>query len=315
MPSLISIKDLEPKTLSFLIGKGLIFKSRTSKTDPFLKNKLIGLLFSVVSTRTRLSFSKAISLAGGNYEFIRLDQLQHVRGESLRDTAEILGQYLDALIIRNYDMTNYGYGREVLNTFKEFSNIPIINALDEIDHPSQVLADLITLKSKWKDDFYKKRILISWGYSRHKKSLGVPHSFLSSAIKLGLKIRFAFPKGYELDEDYIGTANTLGNNIEFSQDLDDACNNVDCIYVKNWKSLKMNSEEEDSYKESLKDNWKITQKHFSISNPHAFYMDCLPSIEEEESTVEVKYGKQSIIFEQARNRIYANQAILEWVFS
>ncbi len=226
---------------------------------------------------------------------------------------------MDALVIRKYDMLNYGEGRNDLIKFCENSTIPIINALDCKDHPSQVLADLITLKERWRNNFRKKTVLLTWGYSRRQKSLGVSHSWLLGASLLGMNLRVAYPKGFDLDPEYVNyaeNASKLNNSsIEFSNDLSEACEGVDCIYAKNWKSLSMTPEEETKYKESIRNDWIVDDTCFKKANPKAAYMDCLPSIDGEEASASVRRGKQSIVLEQAHNRIYANQAILSHVLS
>lgn len=314
----ISLKDINTADLISLIDLAIKYKNNEIKSSNLLKNNIIGLLFSLPSTRTRMSFQKAIYQMGGQSEYYNFFDLQLKNGESLEDTAKVISQYLNALVIRNYDMKHYGEGRNTLNLFASHSQIPIINALDEKDHPTQVLADLLTLKDKWGNDFTKKRVLFSWGYSRRQKSLGVPHSFLSAAAMLGMKFRIAYPVGYELDKEYTFFANNLaklsGAEIEYSNDLMEASAGVDCIYVKNWKSLSMSSEAEEEYKKNLK-GWQITEECFRQAQKDAVYMDCLPSIAGEEAAESVRKGNNSIIFEQAHNRIYANEAILSWLLN
>ena len=314
----IALKDISSDDLHYLINLSMQYKKNGLDSENLLNKKIIGLLFSVASTRTRMSFQKAIYEMGGQGDYYNFTDLQLKNGESLEDTAKVASQYLDALVIRNYDMKHYGEGRKATHLFAAQSQIPIINALDDKDHPTQVLADLLTLKDKWGGDFTKKRILFSWGYSNRQKSLGVPHSFLCAAAMLGMKFRVAFPVGYELDHEYTSFANNLarlsGAEIEYSNNLMEASTEVDCIYVKNWKSLSMSFEEEEAYKKNLK-GWQITEECFNQAQEGALYMDCLPSIAGEEAAETVRKGNNSIIFEQAHNRIYANKAILSWVFN
>ena len=317
--SFLSLKDIAKNDLENLIESGISFKKQPTLASRLLEKKYLGLLFSVPSTRTRMSFQKAIFNLGGESEYFSYSDLQLKNGESLEDTAQIISQYMDGLIVRNYDMNLYGQGHQTLESLNNNSTIPIINALDEIEHPTQVLADLVTLKSRWKHEFNNKSILLTWGYSRRQKSLGVPHSWLCAAGLLGLNLKIAYPQGFDLDERYTSYAEKLsksaGTKIEYSNNLAEAAVGVDCIYVKNWKSLSLSSEKENNYKNQIKNDWCVTQEIFDKTNPGAVYMDCLPSIINEESTGEVRYGKNSIIFQQAATRLFANQAILKALFS
>ncbi len=314
MKDFLSFLDLDPAELSSLVDQGLHIKNFPDDYKTTLSNRYIGLLFFLPSTRTRLSFERAIEKMGGLSQYYAAQDLQLKNGESLSDTASVLSQYLDAIVIRKYDMNTYGQGREDLITFCENASVPVINALDCKEHPCQVLADLITLKERWQKSLHKKTVLLTWGYSRRQKSLGVPHSWLLGASSLGMKLRVAHPKEFDLDPSYVEKAQDVarqtGATLEFSNNLDEACEGVDCIYVKNWKSLTMGSEQERQYKESIRENWRVDDACFEKANLDAVYMDCLPSIAGEEATESVRKGQQSIILEQAHNRIYANQSIL-----
>jgi ornithine carbamoyltransferase len=225
-----------------------------------------------------------------------------------------MGRYLDAIIVRMYDMNFYGQGREKIETIARYANVPVINALDDKDHPCQVMADVLTLREKYGEDYKKKKIVMAWGYSKRQKSLGVLHSMMTAGSLLGMDVRFAYPKGYELDEEYVSFAEQAvrksGGTLEFSNDLREATEGADVIYVKNWKSLKMSKEAEERYKEGIKDDWCVAGEHFERANPGAYYMDCMPFIRGEQVTAEVADGAQSIIYDQAENRLHMQKAIM-----
>ncbi len=312
--SFISLMDCSEQDINELLLLANQFKSNQLKSD-ILASKNIGLYFTVPSTRTRISFQVACRRLGGNVDTYNASELQVENGESLIDTSVVMGKYLDGIIVRTYNMNNYGAGREALNMMATYSQIPVINALDDKDHPCQVLADLITLKEKFGDTYKKKKLVFSWGYTHRSKSLGVPHSMLSAAAILGMNIKFVYPKNFDLDPEYMSfakkTAKLSGANIELSNNLDDAVVDADCLYVKNWKSLTLSKEDEVSYKETLKKEWCISSKHFeSMKNKNAFYMDCMPLIRGEHVTAEVADSERSIMYQQAENRLYAQMAVL-----
>jgi ornithine carbamoyltransferase len=272
------------------------------------------MLFGVASTRTRISFQVGARQLGAHAEHYSANDLQLSNRESLKDTAAVMGRFLDAIIVRMYDMNNYGQGRESLLNLAEHAGVPVINALDDKDHPCQVMADVLTLAERFGGGYKRKKVVMSWGYSKRQKSLGVLHSMMSAGALLGMDLRFVHPKGYELDEEYLSFAESAlkqsGGTLEFSNDLNEGCEGADVIYVKNWKSLKMTREQEESFKEGIKGDWCVTAEHFRRANPGALYMDCMPFVRGEQVTAEVADGPNSIIYDQAENRLHMQKAIM-----
>lgn len=313
----IDLRELTQDNLEYLLERAQHFKV-TGNTSDCLAGKTLGLLFAVASTRTRISFQVAARQLGGHAEHYNTADLQLSNREELKDTAAVMGRYLDGIIVRMYDMTQYGKGREAINTIADYSGVPVVNALDDKDHPCQVLADLLTLREKYGSRYRQKTIVMTWGYSKRQKSLGVLHSMMTAGSLLGMKLRFAHPKGFELDQEYVSFAEAAakksGGSLEFCNDLMEAAEGADVIYVKNWKSLKMASDEEQAFKENIRDQWCVTSDHFKRANPGAFYMDCMPLIRGEQVAAEVADGPNSIIYDQAENRLHAQKAILTSIF-
>lgn len=310
---LLNFMNFSKDDLEGLIDLAERMKCGDDRTK-YLQDKQIGMLFGVASTRTRISFQVAASQLGGHAEHYNAADLQLSNRESLGDTAAVMSRYLDAIIVRMYDMNCYGQGREALNTIAEYADIPVISALDDKDHPCQVMADLLTLKEKFGRNYRKKKVVMTWGYSKRQKSLGVLHSMMSAGSILGMNLTFAHPRGFELDEEYtsfaMNAAKASGAKIEFSNDLLEASEGADVIYAKNWKSLKMSKEEEEVFKDQIKDDWCVSSEHYKRANPGAYYMDCMPFIRGEQVTADVADGKQSIIYDQAENRLHIQKAIL-----
>ncbi|MGD2085258.1 MAG: ornithine carbamoyltransferase [Candidatus Aminicenantes bacterium] len=280
----------------------------------YLAGKSVGLLFSVASTRTRISFQVGTRQLGGSADFYNADELQLVYHESLIDTAAVISRYLDLLVVRMYDMKSYDQGRESLNTIAKHADIPIINALDDKDHPCQVMGDILTLKEKFGEDYKNKKVVFTWGYAKRQKSPGVPQSMLIAASLLGMNLTLVHLKGFDLDDEYVDFARKAvkksGGKLEFSRDLMEASQGADVIYVKSWKSLKMSCEKDIEVRNKIRSNWCVSEEHFNRANPGAYFMNCLPIIRGEQATADVIDGEHSIIYDEAENRLHVQKAIM-----
>lgn len=309
----ISLTDFSREELEALMDLALDMKSGRN-TQKYLANRTIGLLFSVVSTRTRISFQVGAHELGGHADFYNADELQLVHHESIIDTAEVMSRYLAALVVRMYDMNHYGQGRERLHLMAQHMNIPLINALDDKGHPCQIMADILTLKEMFGEDYKKKRIAFTWGYAKRQKSPGVPQSMLIAASILGMNIIFAHPRGFDLDDQYLEFARKHAmesrGNIQFCNSMSGAAEDADVIYVKSWKSLKMSAEEDRKIREKIRADWCVSARHIDRANPDVVFMNCLPIIRGEQATAEVIDGKHSIIYKEAENRLHIQKAIM-----
>jgi ornithine carbamoyltransferase len=309
----IDLRASDKKELEQLLDLAIEMKSGKNKQQ-YLKDRYIGLLFTVASTRTRISFQVGAWQLGGFAEHYNAADLQLSNQEELKDTAAVMNRFLDAIVVRMYDMNYYGKGREGLITMAQHADIPIINALDDKDHPCQVMADILTLREKFGEDYKKKKLVMTWGYSKRQKSPGVLHSMLTAGALLGMNVTFAHPKGYELDGEYLAfaeqEAKKSGATIEFVNDLNEACEGADVIYVKSWKALNMAKEDDEKLRYEIRNDWCISNEHFKHANPGAYYMDCMPFIRGEQVTAEVADGPNSIIYDEAENRLHIQKAIM-----
>jgi ornithine carbamoyltransferase len=311
----ISLMGYRSEELEALLAFAQRIKSGND-TRQYLSGKTIGLMFGVASTRTRISFQVGTRQLGGNADFYNTNDLQLVYHESLIDTIRVMERYIDGLVVRMYDMKNYGKGRQALNLLAENGVIPIINALDDKDHPCQVMADILTIKERFGEDYKKKKVVFTWGYSWRQKSPGVPHSMMTAAALLGMNIVFAYPRDFDLDEEHVSFAKEAvkqsGGTLEFSNDLREVSQEADVIYVKSWKSLKMSSEEDQKFREQpqVRSDWCVSDDHFKIAKPGALFMNCLPIIRGEQATAEIIDGKHSVIYDEAENRLHIQKAIM-----
>lgn len=310
----ISLMDYSQYELEQILRLTHEMKSGAFSDLP-LAGKQIGLLFCHPSTRTRISFQVGAHQLGAHAEYYRAEDLQLKNRESIIDTATVFGKFLDGLIVRNYDsLRPHGQARHDLLALSKYSNLPVINALDDKEHPCQVMADIYTLIEKYGADYKKKKMVFTWGYSQYQQSFGIPQSMLIAASILGMNLTFAHPEGFDLDEEYTSFANAAmklsGGTLEYSHDLKEACDGADVIYVKSYKAIHMSPEEYVRTSNRIRDEWCVSREHFGIANPGAYFMNCMPIVRGEQATEEVVDGKQSLIYQEAENRLHVQKAIM-----
>jgi len=309
----LGLKDFSSAELEYLLERAVEMKAGRDR-ERHLEGMGIGMLFTVPSTRTRISFQSAARQLGAQAECYAPQDLQLSNSETLVDTAEVMSRFLDAIVVRTYDMNAYGKGHASLCTMAEHSAVPVINALDDKEHPCQVMADVLTLRERFGASYKQRKVVFTWAYATRQKSPGVTHSILTAASLLGLNLTVAFPPGFEPDEEYLAfsrdAAARSGAHIDFCHDLDAACMGADAIYAKSWKSLASTTDGDRQLRERARDGWCVSQRHFNLANPGAVFMDCMPLIRGDEATAEVVDGPQSIRYDQAENRLHAQKAIL-----
>lgn len=310
----LGLKDFTAAEIEHILALAAEMKAGRDR-HRYLKDKTLGMLFTVPSTRTRISFQVAARQLGGQADAYSPAELQMSNHETLVDTTEVMARFLDAIVVRMYDMSAYGKGRESLLTMAAHSSKPVINALDDKEHPCQVLADFLTLQERFGVVEYKrKKLVFAWAYAKRQKSPGVTHSILTAAALLGANLTMAFPPGFEPDEEYSSfaaeAAKTSGARIEVSHDLNAACEGADVIYAKSWKSLRSTTEQDRELREKFRESWRVEQRHFARANPGAVFMDCMPLIRGDEATAEVVDGEQSIRYDEAENRLHTQKALL-----
>jgi ornithine carbamoyltransferase len=309
----LGLKDFSREDLEGILALAAAMKSGRDRSR-YLQDKNLGMLFTVASTRTRISFQVAARHLGGHAEHYSPAELQLSNNESLIDTAAVMGRFLDGLVVRLYDMSAYGKGRESLELIAEHAPVPVINALDDKEHPCQILADVLTLQEKLGPDFRRKKVVLAWAYAKRQKSPGVTHSLMVAAALLGMSLTVAFPVGFEPDEEYTSfvreAAGSSGGTIDLVHDLDEAATGADVIYAKSWKSLTRTTEEDRELREKHRGTWRVSQSHFDRANPGALFMDCMPLIRGDEATAEVVDGPQSVRYDEAENRLHIQKAIL-----
>ncbi len=267
-----------------------------------LKDKVLGLIFDKSSTRTRVSFQVAMSRLGGTTVDLNPSTSQIGRGEPIKDTARVLSRYCDAIAIRTFDHSD-------LEEYAKWSTKPVINALTDLEHPCQALADFLTIYEEFLD--FKDVILTFIGDGNN-----VANSLILSGALLGVEVRIACPKGYEPNSLVLKKANEIYKNkdlLKITNDPIAAVQGANVLYTDVWSSMG----EENQKEEKDKDFLGFTIDHNLVRNADkdAIILHCLPAYRSKEITDEVIENKKSRIFEQAENRMHAQQALLSCLLS
>jgi ornithine carbamoyltransferase len=312
----ISLMDYSKEELETILEVAMDLKRKLAVGEPheYLKNKTLAMIFANPSTRTRTSFEAAMTQLGGHAQFHTPEVMQIAHHETWIDTARVMDRYTDGIMIRMYGLEKYGQAREILRVMADNAEIPIFNALDDKEHPCQIMADIMTMMEKLGPDWKKKKIVMSWAYSERVKSAGVPQTMAIAASLLGMNLTLTYPEKYDVDPDYMAfakkEAEKSGAKIEVVHDIYAASKGADIIYAKSWGSFLMNQEEDKEYRKQFKEDWKISKKHFDLANKKAIFMHCLPADRNLEVTDEIIDGPRSVVYDEAENRLHTEKAIL-----
>jgi ornithine carbamoyltransferase len=291
---LLSLADLTTQEVQELLTLATQLKSKQVQLQC---HKVLGLLFSKASTRTRVSFTVAMYQLGGQVIDLNPNVTQVSRGEPIQDTARVLDRYLDVLAIRTF-------AQQELETFASYAKIPVINALTDLEHPCQVLADLMTIQESFGDLSGLTLTYVGDGNN-------VANSLMLGCALAGMNVRIATPAGYEPNAGVIEQARVVANNkteVTITHDPEAAVKGVNVLYTDVWAS--MGQEEEASDRTPIFQPYQINENLLSIADSNAIVLHCLPAHRDEEITDGVMEGSQSRIWEQAENRMHAQKALL-----
>ncbi len=295
---LLTIDNLSSKEIEEVIDLTFEIKNNPHRYRKKLSGKTVALLFDKPSTRTRLSFQAAVNQLGGDTVFLRKEELQIKRGETLEDTAKMLSIYVDAVVIRTFSHKD-------LIEISKFSSVPIINGLTDFSHPCQALSDLYNI-------IEKKGSLKNLKISYIGDGNNVANSLLLICGKLGLEFWISTPENYKPNAEVFKKAKDYANKkngriIHITSPIE-AAKNADVIYTDVWTSMGMEKEEEIRRKEFK--NFVIDSKLVSYAKKDVIVMHCLPAHRGEEITSEVLDGSHSVVIQQAENRLHMQKAIL-----
>lgn len=295
---LVSIRDLSPIEVESLFHLTSLVKARPEDFRTTLAGKHIVMFFEKPSLRTRLTFEAGICGLGGSVSFVDQRHERLDARESLRDIAHNLERWASAIVLRTF-------AHETVEGMAEHACVPVINALSEVEHPCQALADYFTLQEKFGN--LKKITLAYVGDGNN-----VMHSLLLTAALLGSKIRLATPKQYGANPQILADAREIaketGAVIEVTTDPHKAVRGVDAIYTDAWTS--MGHEQETEQRAKIFPPYQVSEQLMAGAAPHAVFMHCLPAHRNEEVTDAVIDSVQSVVFDQAENRMHVQKAIL-----
>ncbi len=303
MRSFLSVADASKPEIEKVLARAKTIKATIRRGGSLsrLEGKIVGLLFEKPSTRTRTSFEVAARRLGGESIYLSANELQLSRGEPIKDTARILGGYLDGLVARVY-------AHDTVAQLAKHSGVPVINALSDLEHPTQIISDLFTIQEAKKKLTSVKVAYIGDGNN-------VCNSLLLGAAIEGMRISVACPDGYEPNSTILKQAEdrsrSNGGTIHIVRRPSEAADEADVLYTDVWVSMG----DEASKEKRMKDfsGYQINSDLLRIAKKDASVMHCLPAHRGLEITDDVIEGNQSIVWEQGENKLYAAAAILEWL--
>jgi ornithine carbamoyltransferase len=310
----ISIGDYDREDLNFILDTAEELKREQARnaSHELLKGKTLGMLFGSPSTRTRISFEAGITQLGGHAQYYTAGDLQLANKESWLDTAHALDRYIDGFAMRLYHFGEYGESRKIMRTMADAAHIPIINMLNDLEHPCQVISDMLTLREKL-PSFENKKIVMSWAFSPRAKSAGVPQGMVIAAAVLGFDLTLAYPEGFDLDQEYMDKAKEFrdisGSKLDVVHDMKEAARDSSIYYCKSWGSLTLTPEEFKEREAELR-TWIVNDDLLNLGDRYVKFMHCLPADRNLEVTDQVMDGERSIIYDQLENRLHAQKALL-----
>ncbi|ASS76600.1 ornithine carbamoyltransferase [Tumebacillus algifaecis] len=296
----LDFADFSAAELQQLLDLSIELKQKHKAGVPYrpLAGKTLGMIFEKASTRTRVSFEVAMNQLGGQAMFLSGRDTQIGRGEPLPDTARVLSRYLDGVMIRTF-------GHESVIEFAHYATVPVINGLTDLHHPCQVLADVLTL---WEKKGKVQGLTVTYIGDGNNMA----NSWLIAAPKFGINLRIATPQGYECDPQVVEQAQKLaaehGTELLLTHDPVAAVTDTDMIYTDVWAS--MGQEEEQKLREQHFAAYQVNQELVAHAKPDYLFMHCLPAHRGEEVTAEVIDGPNSVIFDEAENRLHVQKAII-----
>lgn len=301
LKDLLKTSDLTPGDIQLLLQLACEFKLHPHRSRTLLQNETVVLYFNKPSTRTRISFETAVARLGGVPIAVRPEDLQLGRGETIEDTAQTMSRYAKAVTIRTYRDAD-------IQRFARAARVPVINALTDQHHPCQSLADLLTLQEK------KARPLRDTKLAFVGDGNNVCHSLIEAAALTGLRLTVATPEGYEPNDVIVRHARRLAaanaEAIRITRDPLEAVDGADAVYTDAWISMGDAADQRATRLRAFAP-YQVNAALMSRAQPDAIFMHCLPDHRGEEVTAEVVDGDQSVVFEQAENRLHSSVAILE----
>ncbi len=294
----LSLLDLSPSELKQLLQRAIELKRMQRAGEIFepLKNKVLAMIFEKSSTRTRVSFEAGMAQLGGHAMFLSPRDTQLGRGEPIEDTARVLSSMVDIIMVRTFE-------HEKITKFAEYSAVPVINGLTDWLHPCQLLADMQTWTEHRGDITGKTATYVGDGNN-------MCHSYINAARQLDFRLNVACPEGYDPDPALVEAA---GDRVTIFRDPKAACDKVDMVVTDVWAS--MGQEEEQKQREKAFAHFQVNDELMAVADKNALFMHCLPAHRGEEVSASVIDGPQSVVWDEAENRLHAQKALMEFLLT
>ncbi|MEM7068749.1 MAG: ornithine carbamoyltransferase [Pseudomonadota bacterium] len=290
----LDISVIEPDALHGILKSAHSMKSGEDSSRP-LEDKMLAMVFDKPSTRTRVSFDVGMRQLGGETIILSGTEMQLGRGETIADTARVLSRYVDAIMIRTTSHSR-------LTELAEYATVPVINGLTDDTHPCQIMADVMTIEEKLGTAKGKK---VAWTGDGNN----VLHSLIEGSAIFGYELSVAVPNGHEPGEPVLEWARNAGAVINVGNDPQAAVDQSDCVVTDTWSSMGF---EDDAAGHNTFQPFQVNEQLMSKAKADAIFMHCLPAHRGEEVTNEVIDGAQSVVFDEAENRLHVQKAILAW---
>ena len=294
----LTLLDYSPEELRTLLARAIELKTMRDEGESYtpLKDKTLAMIFEKSSTRTRVSFETGMVQLGGHALFLSPRDTQFGRGEPIEDSARVLSRMVDGVMIRTFEHEN-------VEKFAAHASIPVINGLTDLFHPCQLLADMQTWFEHRGDI---SGATVAWIGDGNNMC----HSYINASSQLGFQLNIACPQTYCPD---VNIVNQAKNKVMITDDVKQAVENADLIVTDVWAS--MGQEKEQSEREEVFQSFQVNSRLLSIANKDALFMHCLPAHRGEEVTAEVIDGPQSVVWDEAENRLHAQKALMENLMS
>jgi ornithine carbamoyltransferase len=294
----LTLLDLTPVELKSIINRGIELKQSRQRGEVIepLKNKVLGMIFEKSSTRTRVSFEAGMTQMGGAAMFLSSRDTQLGRGEPIEDTARVLSRMVDVIMIRTFN-------HEFIEQFAANSRVPVINALTDLVHPCQLLADMQTYV-EYRGDITGKTV--TWVGDGNNMC----HSYINAARQFDFELRIACPRGHDPDPALLAAA---GDRCHIIRDPMEASSGADLVVTDVWAS--MGQEQEQKQREQAFASYQVTSDMMAQANSDALFMHCLPAHRGEEVAADVIDHPETVVWDEAENRLHAQKALLEFLLT
>jgi N-acetylornithine carbamoyltransferase len=312
---LITTQEWTKSEIETLLDVAWDLKRKRALGEPYpiLRDKVLAMLFFFTSTRTRASFEAGMAQLGGHAMFIDSETTQIAHGDTAQEIGEILGRYSDGIAIRQCD---WGFGNQYIREVAQYSRAPVLNMQDDVYHPFQILADLMTIMEEFGRDLRGKTINVSWAYAAsYQKPMSVPQDLVLMMTRWGMNVRLSHPPEYKLmpeimDQSY-ENARGSGGSLEVLDDFDAGFRGADIVYPKSWGAMLTTTDKDESARIGKKyTDWICDERRMGLAARDSIYMHCLPADRNIEVTDPVIMGSQSRVYDEAENRLHVQKAAM-----